>query len=179
MLVAIIILGSCSATLLLLLACSVGDCKPMKIQKSLLMFYLFPSLTSKSHAFFPLVCRLTSHADYQRRGARETSSDSLVNARVRMCSLKHMQTHTHTRMHSEPWCLSVRFPSPLNISLPFFVPLLSPVPSRLLSLLPASSISSAYPGETGRARESEGARGRAGRGKQTGFRVQVHVQKGG
>lgn len=92
-----------------------------------------------------------------------------------MCSLKH--THTHTCTHSEPWCVCRCISPPPSTSLsPFLSPcsLLFP-PASCLSCLLALFQAPTLERQEERGRE----RGRAGRGKQTGFRVQVHVQKGG
>lgn len=83
-----------------------------------------------------------------------------------------MHTHTHMRAHWAVLPVYV-FPLPPSTSLS---PFLSPC-----SLLfpPASSLSCLLALFQASAPERQEERGRAGRGKQTGFRVQVHVQKGG
>lgn len=89
----------------------------------------------------------------------------------------HLNTHTHTRTHSEPWCVCRCISPPPSTSLsPFLSPcsLLFP-PASCLSCLLALFQAPTLERQEERGRE----RGRAGRGKQTGFRVQVHVQKGG
>lgn len=114
------------------------------------------SLDLKKSRILSLVCGLTSRADYHWHGGkkllqilcRSVSEYAHLNTCTRVC----VHTHTDARTVSRGVCLCVPLP-PQHLS-PLFCP--PALPCSLLSLLPASSISSAYPGETGRTRESEG-----------------------
>lgn len=93
-----------------------------------------------------------------------------------------MCRHVHTHIHSSSaLCQPKLLPLPLSTSLSPFCPPRPLLFPPLAALLPASTISSLCwgqrEGERQRHTDAQLERARWGGGKQTGFRVQVHVQK--
>lgn len=119
--------------------------------------YFFSGMWASIISEFSLVCHVRNFIYSQGR---------------LMCIYKctHPHRHTHTRTEQSCACCVLLPLPPQHLSLPFFVPpcpLLFPPAS---SLLPASSVSSSYPGESHThrcaVREKEREQGRGGEGRQ-------------